>query len=233
MTVGFEAFQSDGTLQFDSSSSYCMTFKEKATVTATNLWDADCSVYYYDVVVTGTTPLVALRSTGTIYTTIVGVAKSGSTWTFRVLTFGSGSQTFTYYVFDRADASASASAGVGLEVYDSAGNVVWTATQGSLRLVFGNDLSNLSSGLTYAHISSTLINQSWANTTEDGVVFFTDWAIYAEMYICTNTGVTQATVTLGSGTKPGANNEPRPLGAGIAGGGYQNTERLVVDVTNY
>jgi hypothetical protein len=210
-----------------------MTLKEKATVTANDLWDADCTAYYYDVVVTGTTPLVALRSTGTLYTTIVGVAKSGSTWTFRVLTHGAGAQTFTYYVFDRPDASASASAGFGLEVYDDTGAVVWTASQKPLRLVFGNDLSNLASGPTYAHISSTLINQSWANTTEDGVVFFTDWSIYAEMYVCTSTGVTQSTVTVGSGTKPGANNEPRPLGAGISGGGYQNTERFVVDVTNY
>lgn len=233
MPVGFQAFQPDGTLQFDSNSSFCMTFKEKATVTASNLWDADCTAYYYDLVVTGTTPLVALRSTGSIYTTLLGVAKSGTTWTFRILTWGTGSQTFTYYVFDRPNGTASASAGYGLEVYDDTGAVVWTASQKPLRLVFGADLANLPSGPTYAHISSTLINQSWSNDTEDGVVFFSVWAIYAEMFVCTTTGVTQATVTVGSGTKPGANNEPRPLSSGINGGGYQNTERFVIDVTNF
>jgi hypothetical protein len=145
------------------------------------------------------------------------------------MTFGAGAQTFTYYHFDRPDTAASAAAGIGMEVFDDAGNVVWTATQKSLRLIFGTPPT----GRTYAHVWSGTTSQYWSNTTEDGVVFFSDWAIYQDMCVCTSTGVTQATVTIGSNTYPGANNEPRPLGAGLNGAGYPNAELFIVDVTNF
>lgn len=236
MPVGFQSFKSDGTLQFDSTSVFCMTLKDKQTVTS-NITFSDISAQAYDIVVTGTTPIIAVRSTGSISTALVGVTKVSSTWTFRVITFGAGSQDFTYYVFDRPDASASNSAGFGLEVLDESGSLVWSASQKSLRLMFNNDLNNLPSGRTYAHIGSAIFDATWDNVTEDGIVFFTNWNIYAsKLYTCTSTGISISTdVSIGSGTSSGANSGPIAFGSGtgLDGAGYQNTEVFAVDVTHF
>lgn len=132
MAFGLQFINNSSVNQIDESTSYCLGFKSKGTITS---WtsDAIANAYTATITVTGDTPMVALYVEPNVYPenqqTIAGIAsatKLGSTWTIKIAKSDVESRYVEYYVFDRP---ANVTSGFGIMIYDSSGNPVFNGSE--------------------------------------------------------------------------------------------------------
>lgn len=164
MPAGLQAINDSGVFQIDDTYRN-MQLVSKTSVTAMTQvsyggsYDGIVNYWYKDIVVTdAVNPVIALNGNTTQWLIIGAVNISGSTWTFRV--FSDADVDFTYYVFDVYQGTPPTS-GVGLEVYNSAGQLQYTSARFPLRAVQqvvtssldATKTTTLSSGPTYAIVT--------------------------------------------------------------------------------
>lgn len=161
MAVGLQVINDNGVYQIDDTYKNIQLISKTSVTAMTQvssgtLYNGIKSYWYYDIVVSSATnPVVALNGNTTQYLIVGAVNISGSTYTYRV--FSDQDVDFTYYVFDVPTTSGT----VGLEVYNSSGELQFTATRGPFKPVtqvttvnLDNDKSTtLASGKTYAVVT--------------------------------------------------------------------------------
>lgn len=161
MPVGFQAINDSGVYQIDDTYKNIQLITKASVTSMTQvssgtLYNGIKSYWYYDIVVSSATnPVVALNGNTTQWLIVGAVNISGNTYTFRV--FSDSDVDFTYYVFDVPTISGT----VGLEVYNSSGELQFTATRGSFKPTNQVTTSNsendksttLASGKTYAVVT--------------------------------------------------------------------------------
>lgn len=163
-TIGIEVKSSAGDIQIDQSNKN-LVFSSKGTVTMTY---PGSSIGMCTGSVTGISaraPIIAVACSGAF--AFASVFQSATnTWTLLVKHSGTTPQTVSYYVFDDADFVGSTSH-AGMQVFDSAGALVWSSDQkvfSPVQVVQGADYTSpdqtlvtttLTSGPTYA----VLLNQ--------------------------------------------------------------------------
>jgi hypothetical protein len=179
MAFGLQFINNSSVNQIDESTSYCLGFKSKGTITS---WtsDAIANAYTATITVTGDTPMVALYVEPNVYPenpqTIAGIAsatKSGSTWTIKIAKSDVESRYVEYYVFDRP---ANLTSGFGIMIYDSSGNPVFNGSENLAPVVTALDwgvsasTGVIQAGHKYAFVSTfDAIYQE--NSTESGTEY--------------------------------------------------------------
>lgn len=126
MPAGFQSWTNNGsTIQIDTSYPV-LSFRTKGTATPSTIHPAsnagyNSKAYYTDITVSNTeNPLIAIYGPSS-YGVIAG-KKSGSNWTFRIVSIVNstvGTAPFTWYHFD---APVSRSSGAGMEVFNPSTN---------------------------------------------------------------------------------------------------------------
>jgi|694.fasta_scaffold00761_44 hypothetical protein len=161
MPVGMQVTNDNGVLQIDDTYKNIQLISKTSVTSMTQvssgtLYNGTKAYWYYDIVVSSATnPVIALNGNTTQWLIIGAVNISGSTYTFRV--FSDADVDFTYYVFDVPTTSGT----VGFEVYNSSGELQFTATRGAFKptnqitttIADGNKSTTLASGKTYAVVT--------------------------------------------------------------------------------
>lgn len=161
MPIGLEVLNDNGVYQIDDTyKNIQLISKVNVTsmtqVSSGTLYNGIKSYWYYDIVVSSATnPVVALNGNTTQWLIVGAVNISGSTYTYRV--FSDADVDFTYYVFDVPTVSGS----VGFEVYNSSGELQYTAGRAPFKPTNQVTTSNsendksttLASGKTYAVVT--------------------------------------------------------------------------------
>lgn len=190
----------------------------------------------FDIVVTGTRPLVAIHTTGFYF--LQQITKSGSTHTFRYIHYGAPGTVVTYYVFDMA--SSTQTANFGLVIRNANNEVTFASESGPLRIVdvkvgdqatgenyMAGEVTNLQTynfgtGKTYATVFGHF-GYRWNLVGPGGVSPSSFYSANTRLRT-TSTGVEQALVWL---------RKPYMSGSGIRQGMNLDYQFMVIDVSNY
>lgn len=235
MTAGIEVFDDAGRLQFShdfavASFIWGVRVPGAATVAIDFLPDQG-TVRYYDLVVSGKHPLVALSyAPATVLNRhrgigVLNVERSGSNWIFRILVVNNqdGDFGFDAWVFDAPTITSD----FGFEVYDEAGGLVFSAVQPVMQLA-----DTLQSGRRYALLHGVLIKlgEDFGDDFNNPTVA---WIYSAEMGFTAQSGpnVGFQNMTLANGVTSGTQS-PYYADAGLRGFGNGSNTTLVVDVTD-
>lgn len=228
MTAGLQIINSGGTYQIDENyRNYQILSTGSGSTSST--YSADGITYKYtDIVVSsGVAPMLGVKSTS--FMVVIGVSKSGDTWTFRVAC--ETTQSFTYFVFDLVSTTPG---NFGLEVYDAAGDLVFYSGNKPLRIVGIMDINDFelfegsytyTSGRDYCIVTvfNGFVSVPYGFNKETGI-----WDGASFFYTGTNTVDNVCSIELGN----------IPLGdvAGASSsGGEIGTlgKALVIDVTDF
>lgn len=161
MPVGAEFYTDSGVIQINDQYPV-IQLRQKGSLVATIDHPADptpgvgWSSKYVDVSYSGANPFIALNSSG-CYSSVLSTVRSGSNWTFRVLVTSKTTDfSFNYYIFDNPPQT---SLGYGLEVRNSAGQIVFSSNYGVSKITHVDPISPLSltPGRTYAWVHTGYI----------------------------------------------------------------------------
>lgn len=133
MGIGFQAINDGGTFQVDENWRNYQLVTSGSNSTGTHRVTTYRQYYYVDITFYGcTAPLLAVNSSsGNVC--VQGMQNSGSTFTFRVVSGNDvGVVGFSYWLFDVATATPG---NVGMEVYNSSGQLVYYSGNKSIRIV--------------------------------------------------------------------------------------------------
>lgn len=151
MTAGLWIKNDSGTIQIDETwRNYGL--RAKGTVTTTS--DSTFTTSLFTITVAGTNPLIAIYSTTNWI--ILQVTKSGSNTVFTGLCSGAAGTSITYYWFDVMTAVSGQTDG--LNIWNEAGQLVFTSARPPLRIV-----DFLSGTVTASALSTstTLVNTTY------------------------------------------------------------------------
>lgn len=153
MPAGLQVYnQSNGLIQIDQNYKTwgVRTNGSSGSWTSTTGYYYGSTMYYIDITVTATTPMLALSCENDV--TIINISNSGSSWTWRILC-NLNDKTLYWWVFDTQD-NISIADNYGLEIFDDTGARVYHSTSKPLRVVGGGASGTFtgSVGRTYAAI---------------------------------------------------------------------------------
>lgn len=162
MEAGFIIYGDSGTVQIDDTYPNLALLK-KGTATLTDTGNEFTQSRSALITVTGETPMIAWTSNFPVF--LAMVSKSGSTYTFRLMSTNAyDGYSFTYYVFDRPVDSGSTS---GVQVFDSAGRLTFDSGRKYLRVMgVGNHDINTS-----GTVSSYPGTRTYAVTTMQATLY--------------------------------------------------------------
>jgi hypothetical protein len=128
MPAGFQVIGDHGYVQIDENY-FNMVYKQKGTV-ATFVDTYNRATMSYTGV-TGSTPMVFVKSSNSAFVALLTVSQSGNTFTYEYA--ADRATTISYWIFDKAPAASSTTGG--LEVLNSSGELVYSSSQVPLKIV--------------------------------------------------------------------------------------------------
>ena len=154
MTTGLQVINDASTYQIDETSkNFQLTNAHTSGVTSSFYNDGSYSYYYYDYTIyNAVNPILAVYCANR-YVTVPAISKSGSTWTFRIVS-GFNNAALELYVFDVSTTSPN---NYGLQIFNASAELVYHSGNKPLRIVdlidnTGTTVHTYTSGRKYAMV---------------------------------------------------------------------------------
>jgi len=131
MPTGFQVLNDSSTYQVDETYKNFQLSNAGSGTTSSLYSDGSYSYYYYDYTITNAVnPILAVYCANR-YVTVTAITKSGSTWTFRVVS-GFNNASVELYVFDVVTTSPH---NYGLQIFNASAELVYHSGNKPLRIV--------------------------------------------------------------------------------------------------
>lgn len=239
MGAGLSVFNDGGVLQIDEENANLVLRYAGQATTVLVTGGGWCVVSFN---ITASTPVAAISSPD-VPAFVLMRNVSGTTWEVSIFSQGTTGRTIQYYVFDRASAVSSAST-VGMQIFDSAGGLVYSSDQFLCRV------AQLKQSSSYVADALTSTPTTLASGRTYAVAFLKVATLHTQVYFDNPfPGTYRYVYTFGAlGAKVAANvvsyglallqngglfASALPPPAGAVDRDYRNCAFLMIDVTNY